>query len=423
MPLLRLEIVHCENGERFPILKGLKDGMPLFAPTVYSVSMRRSSNLSASTLVSDLRSIMHLYAWAEQQGIDIDRRFEDGEFLNLQGIESVSSAVHQPYRELVTEASHLIVEQQRKLRNNIFQMRRPCSKGPKRVKGTVAGNRLRSIRDYLDWLARQKIGRVAASSEKYLPLETARGEMYQLITARLPAEHDRSSIGQREGLSKTEEARLLEIIDPGSQENPWRSPDVRFRNYLLISILLRLGIRRGEALVIRTTDVNLQKNEVLIRRAPDNPDDPRRYLPNTKTRDRILPLDEELAQLVRDYILKERRKIKAARRHTFLFTSTKGTPLSLAAVSAMFSTLRKRVSGLPANLTPHTLRHTWNDRFSEDMDRNKVREEDEIQQRNYLMGWSETSKTASIYTRRHTRRRAREASLRLQQKWRKPDGK
>ena len=423
MPLLRLEIIHSESGERFPILKGLQDGMPLFATTVYCVSMRRARNLSVSTLVSDLRSLMHLYAWAEQQGIGIERRFAAGEFLSLQEIESITNAVHISYKELLAEISYSGTAQQHKPRKIILQLCMSRTKSPKRVKNTVAGNRLRTIRDYLDWLARQKIGRVAASSEKYLPLETSRKEMYQLINARLPNDYDRSSIGQRKGLEKSEEVRLQEVIDPDSHENPWRKPEVRFRNYLLISMLLRLGIRRGEALVIRTTDVNLQKNEVLIRRAPDNPDDPRRYLPNTKTRDRILPLDEDLAQLIRDYIIQERRKIKAARRHTFLFVSEKGTPLSLAAVSSMFNTLRKRVPDLPHDLTPHTLRHTWNDRFSEEMDKHKVREEDEMQQRNYLMGWSETSATAGIYTRRHTRKRAMEASLSLQKKWRKPDAK
>ena len=66
--------------------------------------------------------------------------------------------------------------------------------------------------------------------------------------------------------------------------------------------------------------------------------------------------------------------------------------------------------------TPSTpsLCHTWNDSFSEEMDKNRVGEEQEKKARSYLMGWSETSGTAATYTRRHIRKRAQAASLQLQ---------
>jgi len=49
------------------------------------------------------------------------------------------------------------------------------------------------------------------------------------------------------------------------------------------------------------------------------------------------------------------------------------------------------------------------------MDKNRVGEEQEKKARSYLMGWSETSGTAATYTRRHTRKKAQAASLRLQE--------
>ena len=60
------------------------------------------------------------------------------------------------------------------------------------------------------------------------------------------------------------------------------------------------------------------------------------------------------------------------------------------------------------------LRHTWNDFYSEEMDKNRVGEEQEKKTRSYLMGWSETSGTAATYTRRHIRKKAQAASLQLQ---------
>ena len=43
---------------------------------------------------------------------------------------------------------------------------------------------------------------------------------------------------------------LYEMFDPTSPRNPFRSEDVRWRNYLLFLILLHLGLRRGEAMIL-----------------------------------------------------------------------------------------------------------------------------------------------------------------------------
>jgi len=150
---------------------------------------------------------------------------------------------------------------------------------------------------------------------------------------------------------------------------------------------------------------------------PDDPEDPRFHEPNTKTRDRILPFEDDLATLIEEYILTVRNKTSGAARHPFLFTAAgTGQPLSLAGVTKVFSTLRNKISDLPDNLTSHVLRHTWNDRFSEMMDQNNVSEAEEKKLRSYLMGWSEFSGMAATYTKRYVRQKANEASLDLQKK-------
>jgi integrase len=88
----------------------------------------------------------------------------------------------------------------------------------------------------------------------------------------------------------------------------------------------------------------------------------------------------------------------------------------LSALNKVFVVLRRKCPDLPDDLSPHVIRHTWNDHFSEIMDRRRVSEETEKKMRSRLMGWSETSGTAAAYTRRHVQRKAREASLALQKK-------
>jgi len=154
---------------------------------------------------------------------------------------------------------------------------------------------------------------------------------------------------------------------------------------------------------------------VLIARRADDPDDPRRDQPNTKTLARLLALDEVPAAMTRQYIMVARREIAGARQHDFLFVAEgTGAPLTLGGMNKMFETLRDHCPELPRNFSPHILRHTWNDLFSGLMTKQKVPEDVEKKLRAHLMGWSANSTMAAVYTRRHTRERSQEASLDLQ---------
>ncbi|GGP26764.1 hypothetical protein GCM10010971_25830 [Silvimonas amylolytica] len=211
--------------------------------------------------------------------------------------------------------------------------------------------------------------------------------------------------------------RLLAVTAPESTENPWLSEGVRLRNHLIIRWLHDLGLRRGELLNIKISDINFQAEEVIIARRADDPEDPRKTEPRVKTRDRKLPLSSALCKLTHDYIAKTRRGIEKARRHPFLFVASgTGAPLSLSAVNDIFIELRLAFPEWFEQVTPHALRHTWNDRFSETMDTQRISEPDEQRMRSFLMGWSPTSQTAAGYTRRHIRIKAQRVSLEMQSK-------
>ncbi|HDS2804744.1 TPA: site-specific integrase, partial [Escherichia coli] len=64
----------------------------------------------------------------------------------------------------------------------------------------------------------------------------------------------------------------------------------------------------------------------------------------------------------------------------------------------------------------HSLRHTWNRKFSERMDamNEQVSEERQEQLRSYLMGWRDGSGTAATYNKRFIRQKGFEAALALQ---------
>jgi predicted Zn-dependent protease len=61
------------------------------------------------------------------------------------------------------------------------------------------------------------------------------------------------------------------------------------------------------------------------------------------------------------------------------------------------------------------MRHTWNERFSEQAEAMNLPEVAEQRARNSQQGWSDNSKIAATYTRRYTDRKGRELALRLQE--------
>jgi integrase len=87
----------------------------------------------------------------------------------------------------------------------------------------------------------------------------------------------------------------------------------------------------------------------------------------------------------------------------------------------MFVSLRRKFLELSSKLSPHILRHTWNEWFSEQMDQSNTSEEMEQKMRAQQMGWSDDSKMAATYLRRRIRTAANKASLQMQQKLRKRD--
>lgn len=393
-------------------------GMPLFMPTVYTISMIRAKNVASATISRNLQAIMHLYAWAEIGRFDLEKRFSRGEFLNISEMDSLTEALGNRFDHYckIHSARESDLEALARPRVSSLEKYRLRSRdNASSVDVATKAVRLRYARGYLDWLAGYHLRGNLHDSKKYAVLEGDRRFMAEAIAARVPTVGDKNFLGQRVGLKIEDQIRLEEIIDPASSENPWTNQDARLRNSLIVRLLLKLGVRVGELLSIRVEDINFQENKLLVPRRPDDKDDSRNNEPNAKTIDRYLPFDEKLRKLLFVYISTVRNKNKRARKHKFLLVELHdGKPLSKSAVTKMFHKLRKHPD-LPDDLTTHVLRHTWNERFSELMDKNRVPEEREMQMRSELMGWKKGSRTAATYLRRYIQRKATEASLLLQQ--------
>jgi integrase len=383
----KVHLLMMSSGERLPVLC-TSDGQPLTRPMAYILTELRAQGRSSATLRHALEAIMVLEIALHEHQIDLDARMHEGRYLQLHEVDLIARAANHPVRS--------------------------PERGPTRqLSRTSAANRIHYILQYLRWQAFAHLMQLDVHEKSYLALRDRVDKACSALKARSPTLSVRTQSDQRQGLSDQALETLQRVVDGVSQV--WLNEHAQARNQLMLKWLLELGIRRGELLGVRIDDIDFQKREVQITRQADTKDDPRARQPLAKTHARVLSLSEDLADATQNYVLWCRANQGLSRHHKYLFVSGgTGRPLSLAGANKLFVALRAAGLNLPDDLTAHVLRHTWNDRFSTEMERAGVNPELERKMRSELMGWSPTSESAATYTRRYVRQRAGEAMKRMQ---------
>ncbi|RJG12191.1 site-specific integrase [Pseudomonas cavernicola] len=413
-----VRVLVLSSGERLPVLLGVAEGLPLHEPMLYTMVRLRTANASTSTIEFSLRAILVLQLFLEHRSINLEQRFLHGRALSEAEIDALARACRWPMNVLYEQFTVGEKPLHAQRIHSLERFRARLSKAPfSEVVPDMAANRLRCIRQYLDWLIQAKLGSLEPQGHLYRALESQLQFLKGALKSREPVGRGRNAIGRREGAAPEDIDKLLSLIKPKALGNPWRNTHVQVRNALMVHWLLHLGVRRGELLNVKVADIDFRLETVTIVRRADDPQDPRANQPRVKTLDRVLPLSSSLAAATYDYVIHWRSKPPGAHAHEFLFVAEyTGHPLSLVALNKTFQVLRNKCILLPSSLTPHVLRHTFNDRLSEIMDEKGISEEREKQIRCQLNGWKETSGTAATYTRRHIRKKAAEASLSMQER-------
>lgn len=397
-----VEWVRFSTGERAPFLIRVATGLPIEAATYWSLAFLRAVNVQSSTIRNQLRALMFLYLWADLRQVDLSARLNNGEFFTLGEI-----------LDIVNVAGRFLDDVLEELTTNLVSFRSRKDGG---VQSDERRNRLAAAYSFIDFVSADIQSRLTPWPQRAERYSSARSACLKLLQAHVSAAGNRGKgrIDEREGMEEAAILRLRAVIEPDHSENPFRR-NVRFRNYLIVRLLLDLGIRRGELLGIKVSDLSLgSSGTVTIHRRPDDPEDPRVEKPDTKTLARLLALSGRLTELVHEYVVYYRAKLPEARRHPYLIVSMiDGAPLSISSINKIFLALRERVPGMPDDLSPHLLRHTWNDAFSDHMDRTGVLPENEVKWRTRLMGWR-SEDSAKHYLRRTVRRRSNEVLKSLQ---------
>ncbi len=360
----RVRLVVFADGERVSMLLN-SVGIPHWHATLFATTQVRNSNKAPNTLIAALSAVRMLLRWCVSQSLDLESRLASHALLSNAELESLRAFCEgrRPRRDSVSKPTKV-----RHLRAN-EHARASISRAPDRVSSGVQYIRITYIAKYLEWMTFQLCERATQR------LDPGRASDVKLMTASFralrPTIAGRSRLTSRRGMSSDAQVQLLEIVGPTSDENPF-DPLVQERNELIVWLLFHLGIRAGELLALKVSDFDFQKNEVVVVRRHGDKSDPRRHQPVAKTLDRRLSLSNELAAAVAKYVLQSRRRIPGAKRHHFLLVTHKpgpheGAPLSRQMLAKIFSTIRRSAPDALANVVPHVLRHTANDRFSEVM--------------------------------------------------------
>nr|WP_172424670.1 site-specific integrase [Pseudomonas sp. A46] len=382
-----------ESGERYCLLVDASTGMPCFFPNLYVTTQIRNQSLSLSAMESALSAIGLLLIHAQERGIDLERRFRQGELLTVSEQELIRHRV-----------------QLRLVKNERFGKRKD-----KYVSPRYEYVRLTEVAYYLKWLANELVPNSKAKSQQH-----AIEKMCTSILSARPIRSNDEDERLDKSLSDKQSEVLASMFSVGAESNPFVGEGLQYRNWLIYLLLFSLGLRRGELLNIHMRDVDFSASVLHIRRRADSQDDNRLEQPLVKTQARSLHLSAQLVRAIQDYVMKYRHAVPGARKHGYLFVThkagpTQGKPMTLTAYKKLMKTICDS-STLLKDFSGHDLRHHWNYQFSEVMDNAEppISEAEQEKQRSYLMGWKEGSGTARIYNKRFIRKKSNEASLVLQ---------
>lgn len=370
--------------------------MPLFYPTLFTTWTLRANSQAANSITNALNALKALCSWEARRGTDLVSIFTQGVLLDQNQIRDLCD-----YLQLSLDGEKI---------TKVTSITRK----PKVVGANVHYFRISTAAQYLQFLAY----RVAPLLD-----DAVVNKMVQTIKAHRPGKPNKSSVDRDELHLSDEAIQAIEsALKPGSPDNPALDGDVQLRNALMFFILKLTGMRRGELLNLRIGDINFGDNTMAVVRRPDSDLDTRKHQPTAKTRPRRIRIAPALVERIADYVKGARRKVPGAKRHDYLFVThkagpTQGAPLSIGA----FSKWMGQVSDIVENVGfhAHALRHNWNYQFSRLAEKKGMSPEEEEKTRSYWMGWSETSGTAGTYNRRHTKEKAQQAGLELQERYTK----
>lgn len=373
-------------------------GVPLFWPNAYATLKYRDAGRSNYTITKTLRTIGMAHQWAVARGHDLDIWLSNGAFLNADEATDLAlylrldSNAQRLELQFASAPSLRTIYSAEQIRGGFKSVKQARQQNV--ISNEESASRIRCIAKYFEYHKNRRIGaieRSSNSSDKFKENAVAAIRTLRELAPVVYSDEDEECLM---GLPKSQQLSTEQIFTPNAPENPFSTDFLQHRNHLLWLFFKDSGIRRSECRNVRVEDVDYSSNRVRVR--------------VSKTRARTVPISPKCSKHFHDFIMNHWSKIPAlSRAHGYLFTTEAGNHLALDSINLVFRSVRKKHPNLPQFLSPHVMRRTWNDRFSEKIDAQppdkRMSTDKEKQVRNRLMGWSARSNMSARYSKRHTR--------------------
>ena len=385
------------NGERGCLILDKETQLPVYYQNLYLTTNVRNRSATASTIEIVATNLLILSNFLKSRNINIINRIEIKGFLSVAEVDDLIRYARQRFdKQKITNVRVIKMEQ---------------------VAKRTFSYRIHVFSSYLNWLCGllHSIKGIHARYEVESFIES--------IRAHLPRNKS-LSVNNRKDKSLSEEQikTLFKLLEVEGSQNPFQK-EVQVRNRLIFTLLLNCGLRAGELLNLKVNDFNPRGYTLNIFRRHDCIEDRRLNQPLVKTGEREIPLSDELAMEILDYINNYRNKYTKKKKHDFLFVThssckTVGEPLSVSAYEKIISTIKKSSPELK-NLSGHKLRHSWNYFYSSEIDDSNLDISRKSGLRCYLMGWSKDSKMSENYNFKHISMKEKEVIGRVYDSLRK----
>ncbi|MFP1891776.1 tyrosine-type recombinase/integrase [Lonsdalea quercina] len=348
--------------------------VPVVYPNLYLVSEMVNEKYTFSTRLAVAKVITMLLDFFEKRKIDLEKAINDKCFLAKEDIKDIIKYMTK-----------------RKANGNIYGLNnREVSSGAKCYRIKVAFR-------YIRWLCEYLIGSEAhIDSQAIFFLRMLNGHTPRKKIA------DTYYMGDGKAIDSTQKKALFRYVGANSSSNIY-SENVRKRNELIIILLYSLGIRKGELLNLRVSDVDFEKHTISIIKRHGDKFDCRVNQPVVKTSSRKMKVSEWVIGKIIDYIQTERRNYISKKPHDFLIISHRGgklagLPMSVSSYEKTIQKIREH-NPILKEFSGHSLRHTWNYEFSMKIENLKTSLNGLSLEliRAYAMGWTTNSQMSNVY--------------------------
>lgn len=398
--------------------------IPDYWATLYVNKLIRSR--AQNTIENTLNVLKYLRSWEYFHGRDFAQEFRMGRFLTEGDIQSLADHCAyevESFNNWADRKRHGIGTARAVTVSNLLAQKVPVPL--KTVQFDTQYNRLTIFANYLKFVA-ETVCRVRTDIRE---AQAQIKRMNDELLRRRPKSISSKKRGRYGHIPAESCHRFLAIAHHEHTDNPFHAGEVKRRNHLMVWIAYELGLREGEILGLWVEDIEFgPKPTISVARRHNHPLDPRVKQAVAKTAERKLPLSQELASALYQYIIYDRSKHLYADNHPILFVASqdpwRGHPLSVKSFDKAFRIIGKVDLDRLADISPHALRHDRACRFVDELelinlaaktneDIKPITDGEFERSLMHYFGWA-NPKSAAAYLKRRTRAKIDEAMRQFQ---------